>query len=251
MEPSRADGQQMADYFFSQTNIHQLLHTFDMLPHTLIWIKDRASRIMFANRCFLHQYGVSGLADLIGKCDTDFSPRAIARQFIEDDCKVLAGKQVEERLELNILRTGEICWFLTSKHPLLADSGDIIGTYGLSRRLEKSSISLAAVRQLELSIDYIRSHFCEEIEIAALARVSCLSVSALERRFKKYLHKSPKQFVNEIRLEHARRLLADGSEPIADIAMASGFADPSYFTRLFSRYFGCPPTHYRRLQEEP
>lgn len=242
---TRPGQQQLVDPFFSQLDMHQLLHTFDMLPETLVWIKDSDSRIMFANHCFLHQYGVSSLADVVGKTDDDFSPLVIARQFIEDDRRVLGGNPVTERLELNVLRTGEVCWFLTSKYPLADRRGEVVGTYGLSRRLEKANIPVAAMSQLELSIDYIRAHFRESIDIDELARVSCLSVSALERRFKKYLHKSPKQLINEIRLEHARRLLTNSNDSIANIAAASGFADPSYFTRLFNRYFGCAPTDFR------
>lgn len=247
---SGADAHPVADRFFSQINMQQLLHTFDMLAHTLVWIKDRESRIMFANRHFQLQHGASSRADIIGKNDYDFSPAVIARQFIEDDRRVLRGKTVHERLELNILRSGEICWFLTSKYPLKRDDGEIIGSYGLSRRQEKASISLAAAQQLEVTIDHIRSHFHEEIEIAELARVSCVSVSALERRFKKYLHRSPRQFINETRLEHARRLLVDGNDSIANIAAAAGFTDPSYFTRLFSRYFDLTPTEFRRQLAE-
>lgn len=242
--------QATADAFFSQLDMHQLLHTFDMLPDTLIWLKDADGRIMFANHYFLHQYGITHLEELIGKRDEDFSPLVIARQFIDDDRRVLEGIPVRERLELNTLRTGEVCWFFTSKYPLRNRQQKIIGTYGLSRQLEKANIPLAAIDQLELSVDYIRAHYRETIDIDDLARVSCLSVSALERRFKKYLHKSPKQLINEIRLEHARRLLTDGNDSIANIAVESGFADPGYFARLFKRHFGCAPTDFRHQQSE-
>lgn len=242
--------QQISDSFFARTSVRALLHTFDMLPDTLVWVKDSAGRVMFGNSCFVHQFGASRLEELIGKNDYDFSPPVMAKQFIDDDRQVLRGQRVQERLELNILRTGEICWFITNKYPLKADDGEIIGTYGMTRRIEKANIPLTAVQQLEASIDYIRGRLGKTIEIVELARASCVSVSVLERRFKKYLHKSPKQFINETRLEYARRLLLDTDDSVANIANACGFADPSYFTRLYTRQFGCSPTVFRRQRAE-
>jgi len=231
--------------FFSQTDFNQILGAFDILERTLVWVKDIDSRIMFANSFFIYQYGASSLDQLIGKNDYDFLPPDMARKFIADDKKVLSGVPVRERLELNIQRSGEIAWFETSKYPLKSTDGKVIGTYGLSRRRDKVSIPLAAVQQLEVSLDYIRTNYASDIEISELARVSFVSISTLERRFRKYLNRSPKQFINEIRLEQGRRLLRDTNEPIASIAASIGFPDPSYFARLYSRWYGCSPTDFR------
>lgn len=237
--------QQTDKEFFSQTDFSQILGVFDVLERTLVWVKDVDSRVMFANDFFIYQYGAKSLEQLIGKNDFDFLPPEMARKFIEDDQKVLSGIPVRERLELNIQRSGEIAWFETSKFPLKSRNGKVIGTYGLSRRRDKVSIPLAAVSQLEASLDYIRSNYASDIEISELARVSFVSVSTLERRFRKYLNRSPKQFINEIRLEQGRRLLRDTNEPIASIAASIGFPDPSYFARLYSRWYGCSPTEFR------
>lgn len=235
--------------FFSEIDVEPLLRTFDMLDETLVWIKDRESRIMFANDAFVYQYGADSLERLLNKSDYDFSPPSIARKFIDDDQKVLQGIEIHDRLELNIQRSGEITWFETNKFPLRSKRGTIIGTYGISHRREKSSIPLVAVQQLEVSIDYIRSNYRGDIQIGDLAQISCISVSALERRFKKYLHKTPRQFINEIRLEQARRMLREGNQSIASIASSVGYADPGYFTRLFHRYFDCSPTDYRHKRK--
>lgn len=244
-EAQEAVVQKMVEDFFSKFDAMPLLNTFNMLEHTLVWIKDAESRIMFANTVFIHQYGANSLDQLIGKCDYDVSPIHIAKNFIDDDRNVLRGRAIRNRLELNVQRSGEIAWFETNKFPLTSANGRIIGTYGMSRRRDRQEISLAAVEQLETPIDYIRANYGKDIPIEKLAAISCISVSALERRFKKYLHKSPRQFINEFRLQQACCLLRETSQSIASIATAVGFTDPSYFTRTFSRLYHCTPKSFR------
>jgi transcriptional regulator GlxA family with amidase domain len=73
-----------------------------------------------------------------------------------------------------------------------------------------------------------------------------LSISALERRFKKYLRQTPTQFINEVRLENARRLLIETNIAIATIANDTGFADHSYFSRQFQKLFDRSPSAFRQ-----
>ena len=78
-----------------------------------------------------------------------------------------------------------------------------------------------------------------------MAAIAYLSVSALERRFKKYLAKTPKQFINEVRLENARKLLVETNIPISQIGEETGFNDHSYFSKQFRLFFGELPSTYR------
>ena len=84
-----------------------------------------------------------------------------------------------------------------------------------------------------------------DISMQQLADVAHLSISALERRFKKHLSKTPKQFINEFRLEMARKLLLETNLSIAVVASEVGFPDHSYFSKKFKRLFGQLPTQFR------
>jgi len=223
----------------------QLLQAYDLLPDILFWIKDTESRVMHANQCFLDHIGIDSLAKVIGLNDYDFAPEHIAKQFIEDDKWVIKGRTVTDRLEMNIVGSGEIFWFVTSKRPLYDDSGQIIGSYGTSRNLEKTSISMNGMHALKIPVAYINENYMYKISLPELAKVSYLSVSALERRFKKYLNKTPKQHINDIRLENARRMLVESHLAIAFIAEKCGFPDPSYFSRRFQKKFGELPSVFR------
>ena len=233
------------------TDIAQMLSVFNLLEDTIFWIKDSNGQFVFANEYFMEHSGIDGLDELVGSTDYDFVPREIADQFRIDDNLVLEGTDVHDRLEVNILRSGDVAWFLTSKRVIKDRDGLNVGTTGISRHLDNTSIQLKAVDQLRIPIDYIRKHFDEPIDINELASLSHLSVSALERRFKKYIKKSPKQFINQLRLENARRLLRETIKPISVIATESGFSEPGYFCRKYREAFGETPSDFREKYTAP
>jgi len=227
-------------------SVKQVLTMFDMLPDIIFWIKDTQSRVVYANQMFVEHLGYSSLEQVLGKSDSDLSPSHIAKQFIADDQKVMSGEIVTDRLEMNVNKLGELAWFSTSKRPLFDEHNMIIGSYGVTRHLQKTVKTLSGIDELKIPVEYIRENFHDDISIEQLAEVAHLSISALERRFKKYLARTPKQFIRQIRLDNARRLLVETKLPIAQIAYQSGFSDHSYFSRHFKLMFDELPSQIRR-----
>jgi AraC-like DNA-binding protein len=225
--------------------VKQIIKMFDLLPNTLFWIKDTKSRIVHANSVFLDHMGVKSIEHIIGKTDEGFSPHYLARQYMQDDKKVMNGELITDRLELNMLKNGGYGWFSTSKRPLLDAKGGIIGSYGLTQYLEKTAHLLSSIDDIKKPVEYIRENYPNDITIEQLAGISFLSVSALERRFSKHLAKTPKQFINQIRLENARRLIMESNQPIADISEMCGFKEHSYFSKQFKAFFAIQPSQLR------
>ncbi len=228
-----------------KVSVKQVLVMFDMLPDIIFWIKDSDCQVVYANQMFVEHLGLKNLEQVLGKGDEDFSPKHLAKQFLADDKKVMLGDTVTDRLEMNTTQSGELAWFATTKRPLFDEEGVIIGSYGVTRCLQKTVKSLSGIDELKVPVQYIRRHYANDITIEQLASVAHLSISALERRFKKYLAKTPKQFIRQIRLENARRLLIETQLPIAQIAYQSGFADHSYFSRHFKLMFDELPSDVR------
>jgi len=231
--------------FLTQIKEQQLIAMFDLLPDILFWIKDQNGRIVHANKVFIDQLSYKNLKHVIGQTDHDFYPKHIAQQFIVDDQKVMSGSVVTDRLELNMNKDGNIAWFSTTKRPVINNQNKIIGTYGVARHLQKTSQTLSRVKAIEIPLEFIKNNYQQSINIEQLAEFSHLSVSALERRFKKYLGKTPNQFITEYRLEKARFFLLETKEPIAQIAEKTGFSEPSYFSRQFKASFGILPSKFR------
>lgn len=62
--------------------------------------------------------------------------------------------------------------------------------------------------------------------------------------------RSPKDWIIDVRLMQARKLLRTTDASVAEIAMQTGFDDPSYFGRLFRRRFGMSPRAFRTIPEQ-
>jgi len=231
----------------ANTSVMQLVELYDFLPDVLFWIKDKNSQFIYANKVFIEHLGLNQLEQVVGKSDLSFSPKHLAHQFINDDKKVMAGEKVTHRTELNISASGEIAWFATTKRCLLDRNQNVIGTYGITHHINKSAKAVSYMKELEKPISYITEHYAQEINIELLAKMSHLSVSALERRFKKYLGKTPKKFIIEYRLEQARKLLIETNLPIAQVAYQVGFGEPSYFSKMFKLLFNILPSEYRQF----
>ncbi|AWB66659.1 AraC family transcriptional regulator [Saccharobesus litoralis] len=233
-----------------QAGLEQILGMYDLVPDILFWVKDNRHRFLFANQLLLSHVGLTRLQDLLGKTDFDFSPHYLAAQYAKDDEKVLAGQIVNERLEMNMCLDGEIAWYLTSKRPIINSQSEIIGSYGITRHLQKTASTLSGIKAVQQPVDYIREHFQSNITIEQLAELVHVSVSALERRFKKHLKKTPWQFLTEVRLENARRLLVETDLPISQIGYDSGFSDHSYFAKQFKLFFGELPSIFREQYQK-
>lgn len=227
-------------------SLSEIVKMFDLLPNTLFWIKDKESRFIHANVNFIEHIGVKSLEQMLGKSDLAFSPKHLARQYMIDDQKVMQGQSITNRLELNMLKGGGYGWFATSKRPFHDEQGEIKGSYGFTQYLDETSTLLSNINEIKTAVKYIRENYGREITIEKLASISFLSVSALERRFKKQLSKTPKQFINQVRLENARRLIMETDSPIADIADACGFREHSYFSKQFKTMFEVQPSLLRQ-----
>jgi AraC-like DNA-binding protein len=73
-----------------------------------------------------------------------------------------------------------------------------------------------------------------------------LSYAHVSRLFRKTFGLTPVEYRNAVRLERAKALLRDPRLTVAQVAYATGFDDPAYFTRLFRRQNGVPPSAFRQ-----
>ena len=184
------------DKFINHFSVRQIIEIFNLMPDILFWVKDEKGCFVYANQHFLEHLGVTSLIQIVGYSDFDFSAPHIAKQFSVDDQKVMNGEIVNNRLDMNKGNSDEIAWFTTSKRPLFDEQGNAIGSYGISRHLEKTSLVLSGMDALKAPVDYVRKNYMHNICLQELADITYLSISALERRFKKYLGKTPKQFIS-------------------------------------------------------
>jgi len=101
-----------------------------------IYVKDKQSRFVLANRSVAELVGAKSPADLLGKTDFDFFPEEIAAAFFADEQAVIrSAKAIVDREEVCVDSKGNPKWNLTTKVPLLDSSDAPEGIMGIGRDL--------------------------------------------------------------------------------------------------------------------
>jgi transcriptional regulator GlxA family with amidase domain len=90
-------------------------------------------------------------------------------------------------------------------------------------------------------------HYCETDIINQVIEQVQLSERTLKRRFKKATNLSLIEYIQNLRIEEAKRLLESTQFPVDEISVAVSYEDPSFFRRLFKRLTGLNPSQYRRM----
>ena len=91
---------------------------------------------------------------------------------------------------------------------------------------------------------YVFAHFSENIKSQDIANFLHVSVAQVYRYTNRFFATSPANYINRVRLQNALKLLHDPSVQIKQAAVASGFTDLAYFSRLFKATFGDSPRSY-------
>jgi len=100
--------------------------------------------------------------------------------------------------------------------------------------------------RINMVFNYVKDHFLEEISLEHIAEMSSMTVPSFCRYFKKITKKTFTKFVNEYRIVHASKLLAEKPISISNICFESGFNNFSHFNKLFKEFTGKSASQYRR-----
>ncbi len=94
-------------------------------------------------------------------------------------------------------------------------------------------------------ISYISSHYTKKITLNDISQATFYSSAYCENEFKKTTGKSIINYLIDVRVNAAKKLLAESSMSCARIAAAVGFEDANYFSRIFKKRTGYSPLKYR------
>lgn len=101
--------------------------------------------------------------------------------------------------------------------------------------------------RMKAFLQYIESHYTEEVTLGQLADCASVSVSECTRCFKKAAAITPYRYLMEYRLARASELLRGTDRPVSVIALDCGFRQASHFGKLFREKTGYTPREYRRI----
>ncbi len=98
---------------------------------------------------------------------------------------------------------------------------------------------------IEKAIAYLHSHMSEQISIPDIAEEMGCSQTYFRRLFKMRTGRPPLEYLQELRLRHAKSLLKHTNMSIAEIAHSVGHEDAFYFSRVFKKACGISPSSFR------
>ena len=91
------------------------------------------------------------------------------------------------------------------------------------------------------AVSLINSNYKDNLlSIKQICREAQISETYFRKLFSEYYKKTPITYINGLRIEHARNLIANGV-PIEEAAYTSGFNDAKYFSRVIKKFFNCTP----------
>ncbi len=94
---------------------------------------------------------------------------------------------------------------------------------------------------------YIAGHYKEDLSLQDVAGAMRYSDAYFCKIFKKYFNRSFIVYLNELRIEKAKRMLEDAMRNIKDISSEVGYRDANYFAKVFKRITGVTPSDYRGM----
>jgi len=229
------------------SSLSQVLALFDWLPDAHLYVKDVEGRFMVVNLASARRNGFSSTEQIIGKMDFDIHPPQMAAAYVEEDKRVMGGKKpIPEQIWLVYDYLGAQRWFVSTKVPLFGDGEEVIGLAGIMRPLESARHLKESYDGLAPVVEHVLENYSDQIEAGELAEKVSLSVSQLNRRFKKLFGIAPMQFVLRARVNAARTILAQGSGGLGEVALECGFYDQAQFGKIFKRETGLTPGAYRK-----
>ena len=141
-------------------------------------------------------------------------------------------------------------------HPLLVDVTHAETKEGLERGINtflKTFLLTLNQRKLDLSpairsaLAYVDEHYAEKISLDGVVEHIFINRSYFCQLFKKEVGLTFGNYVEHIRIENAKRLLASTNLPILNVAEQTGFNNQAYFTKVFKKATDISPLQYRRI----
>lgn len=115
----------------------------------------------------------------------------------------------------------------------------LIGEQG--EKLRQLAAMETQTHQVAKAISWLKSNFTKPVCVEELAQIASMGVSTFHHHFRNMTALSPLQYLKQIRLQEARRLMLVEHLDAASAAFRVGYESPSQFSREYSRSYGCSP----------
>ncbi len=115
----------------------------------------------------------------------------------------------------------------------------------------KTDMIFTDSRRVEKVVEFINEHFSRTVRLAEAAELVDMAETAFSRFFKAKTGITFVDYLNDIRIGHASRMLIDTTDPIAQVAAECGFTSITNFNRIFKKRKGIVPKDFREKHGTP
>lgn len=101
---------------------------------------------------------------------------------------------------------------------------------------------------VQQTVQYIEQHYDEDLTVEQLANMAGMVRWQYSQKFKILTGKKPTDYLTHVRINQAKKILSNSTEPLRKIARQIGFKDEYYFSRCFHKLTGNTPREYANIQ---
>jgi len=163
---------------------------------------------------------------------------------------VKGSAPIDSQLRLSDV-TGDIGWLCKRLYSEVDENGitPLAETYTKAFLLLVERVTEHGLKAqpdvVDTAVQYIHANYNLNITLTDLANAALASCTYISHKFKEKMGVSPIRYLQQVRLENAKRILLTTDSPIGEIAALTGFSDPLYFSRIFKEATGTTPTQFR------
>lgn len=100
--------------------------------------------------------------------------------------------------------------------------------------------------RVQTMMSFMKQKYMNKISLDEIAQVVSVSKRECLRCFQKCLGKTPYEYLMDVRMNMAQKLLKDGDSPVLEVALQTGFSNGAYFGKQFKKVYGMTPGEYRQ-----
>ncbi|TZF86482.1 AraC family transcriptional regulator (plasmid) [Pedobacter sp. BS3] len=222
------------DLAFLGSNLPHLWRTDPYYKHNDVEVLFTHFSEDFLGKDFFYRPAMAHILQLLRKAEKGLAIKGKTKKLLSDKFSVMIKAQPFSRI-----------LFLL----------DVLHSLALSTELEELSDKSHSSTHIDTILmdkiyTYLSHHFKDDINLDEIAEVAHLSTSAFCKYFKKHTQKTFSEFLNEVKIRHACKLLIETDYSVSQVCYESGFKSLTNFNRQFKTITQLTPHGYRRQHLE-
>lgn len=117
---------------------------------------------------------------------------------------------------------------------------------GFHEKLDSEFDDYRNKSRMQQAIDYIQEHYATDLNMAVVSNHVSMNYSLFSYAFKQYTGKNFVNYLKELRVNEAKRLLAETDMRVIEISQQVGYENEKHFMKIFKSVSGVSPTEYRK-----